>query len=162
MTNDGTRSGISGTRIGRSILMQKEHRLILDSAALGVVGALSAQLFVFMLHWSQKFFLNWIAGYSPPGLPNEGGELLEVIGPHGLWLIPVATTLGGLISGILVYTFAPEAEGHGTDTVVKSWPGSGRKFRGSERGNQQAFSLREIQQTELFWGKKRGEGDRKQ
>ena len=38
-----------------------------------------------------------------------------------LWLIPVATTMGGLISGFLVYTFVPEAEGHGTDTVVKAF-----------------------------------------
>jgi len=44
-----------------------------------------------------------------------------VIGPHWLWLIPVATTLGGLISGILVYSLAPEAEGHGTDTAVKAF-----------------------------------------
>jgi CIC family chloride channel protein len=44
-----------------------------------------------------------------------------VIGRHGLWLIPVATTLGGLISGLLVFTFAPEAEGHGTDTVVNAF-----------------------------------------
>jgi chloride channel protein, CIC family len=36
-------------------------------------------------------------------------------------LIPVATTLGGLISGILVYSLAPEAEGHGTDTAVKAF-----------------------------------------
>jgi CIC family chloride channel protein len=129
MTDDGTRRGISGARIGRSILMQREHRLILDSVAMGIVGALSAQLFVFMLHWSQKFFLNWLAGYYPPGLPNEGGKLQEVIGPHGLWLIPVATTLGGLIAGILVYTFAPEAEGHGTDTVVKSYHRSGAFIR---------------------------------
>ena len=39
--------------------------------------------------------------------------------------MPVATTLGGLISGALVYGLAPEAEGHGTDTVVRAvhWTG---------------------------------------
>ena len=62
-----------------------------------------------------------LAGFQPPGLPNEGGVLQGVIGPHGLWLIPVATTLGGLISGVLVYSLAPEAEGHGTDTAVKAY-----------------------------------------
>lgn len=46
--------------------------------------------------------------------------LREAIGPHGLWLVPVVTTLGGLISGALVYGLAPETEGHGTDTVVKA------------------------------------------
>ena len=52
-----------------------------------------------------------MAGYAPPGLPEEGGVLKQIIGPHGLWLVPLATTLGGLISGYLVYTFAPEAKG---------------------------------------------------
>jgi CIC family chloride channel protein len=129
MNDDNARRKTSGAKIGRGVLMQREHRLLLDSVAMGIIGALSAQVFIFMLHWCQTFFLNWLAGYYPPGLPNEGGRLQEVIGPHGLWLIPVATTLGGLITGILVYTFAPEAEGHGTDTVVKSYHLSGAFIR---------------------------------
>jgi CIC family chloride channel protein len=35
--------------------------------------------------------------------------------------VPVVTTLGGLLSGFLVYRFAPEAEGHGTDTAVDAF-----------------------------------------
>src|SRR5579862_8164031 len=101
-------------------------RLLLDSVLLGIIGGLSARLFMWMLHLSQHFFLTWIAGYRPPGLPEEGGVLRQMIGPHGLWLVPVATTLGGLISGALVYGLAPETEGHGTDTVVRAvhWTGS--------------------------------------
>ncbi len=95
-------------------------RLLLDSVLLGIIGGLGAQLFMWMLRLSQYFFLTWIAGYRPPGLPEEGGMLREAIGPHGLWLVPVVTTLGGLISGALVYGLAPETEGHGTDTVVKA------------------------------------------
>jgi CIC family chloride channel protein len=116
-------------RTGIFARIQKEHRLTFDCVVLGIVGALSAQLFIFMLNWSQKIFLNILAGYYPPGLPNEGGQLRQIIGPHGLWLIPLATTLGGLIAGILVYTFAPEAEGHGTDTVVKSFHRGGAFIR---------------------------------
>ena len=100
-------------------------RLLLDSVVLGIIGGLSAQVFAWMLRLSQRIFLVWLAGYRPPGLPEEGGVLREVIGPHGLWLVPVATTLGGLLSGAIVYGLAPEAEGHGTDTVVKAlhWTG---------------------------------------
>jgi CIC family chloride channel protein len=47
-----------------------------------------------------------------------------------LWLIPIATTLGGLLSGALVYGLAPEAEGHGTDTVVKALHWTGGAIRG--------------------------------
>ena len=95
-------------------------RLILDSVILGIVGGLGAQLFMWMLRFAENVFLVRIAAYRPPGLPEEGGVLRQVIGPHGLWLVPVATTLGGLISGALVYGLAPETEGHGTDTVVKA------------------------------------------
>lgn len=43
------------------------------------------------------------------------------MGTYRMILIPVATTLGGLISGLLVYVFAPEAEGHGTDAAIESF-----------------------------------------
>jgi CIC family chloride channel protein len=101
--------------------LRKQQRLILDSILLGIVGALSAQLFTWLLHFFSNLFLVKIAGYTPPGLPDEGGVLVQVIGSHGLWLIPLVTTLGGLIAGILVYSLAPEAEGHGTDTAVKAY-----------------------------------------
>lgn len=92
----------------------------MESLLLGVVGALGAQLFMWMLRLANRGLLDGIAGYLPPA--REAGEpLAQTIGAHGLWLIPVVTTLGGLISGILVYRFAPEAEGHGTDTVVDAF-----------------------------------------
>lgn len=96
-------------------------QLLVASVMLGTVGALAARLFMWALRICQHFFLISLAGYIPPGLPEERGILRQTIGPHGLWLIPVSTTLGGLLSGFLVYSFAPEAEGHGTDAVVKAY-----------------------------------------
>ena len=84
---------------------------------------------MFLLRICQSFFLSRLAGYHPPGLPEEGGVLLQVIGPYGLWLIPLATTLGGLISGVLVYSMGPEAEGHGTDSAVKAFHRAGGFIR---------------------------------
>jgi CIC family chloride channel protein len=101
--------------------MKQKPRLLLEVVVLGIIGALAARLFTWMLRLSGTIFLGWIAGYQPPGLPNDGGVLRATIGPHGLWLIPLSTTLGGLISGFLVYTFAPEAEGHGTDAAVAAF-----------------------------------------
>lgn len=94
--------------------------MLLESAVLGVLGALSAQLFMFLLHWCDKMLLQGIAGYSPP-LAENPAHLAQQIDLHRLWLIPVVTTIGGLISGFLVYRFAPEAEGHGTDTAVNAF-----------------------------------------
>ena len=100
--------------------IEGEPRLLLESAVLGVIGALAAQLFMAMLRLCNYVFLYAIAGYRAPGA-EPGASLSQHIGPHGLWLIPVVTTLGGLISGFIVYRFAPEAEGHGTDTAVNAF-----------------------------------------
>lgn len=104
-------------------------RLLLDALILGIIGGISAQVFTWMLRASQKLFLGWLAGYTPPGVPTDGGLAHQIIGPHGLWLIPVVCALGGLISGALVYGFAPETEGHGTDTVVKALHFTGGTLR---------------------------------
>ena len=37
------------------------------------------------------------------------------------WLFFALPALGGLLSGILVYRYAPEAEGHGTDAVLQAF-----------------------------------------
>ncbi len=104
----------------RTLQREGEPRLLLESALLGVAGALSAQLFMWMLRLCDRLFLQRLAGYQAPGL-EAAGSLVQHIGPHGLWLIPVATALGGLLSGFLVYRFAPEAEGHGTDAAVNAF-----------------------------------------
>ena len=99
----------------------RQRRLIVDAILLGVVGAVGAQVFLFALRWTTRLFVNDFAGYLAPGLPSDGGALREVVGPHGLWLIPVITTLGGLVVGLIIERYAPEAEGHGTDAVVRAF-----------------------------------------
>lgn len=74
-------------------------------------------------------FLNWLAGYRPPVLIPDGSISGPAVGAHGLWLIPLATTLGGLLAGVLVYSLAPEAEGHGTDVVVSAFHNLGGVIR---------------------------------
>ena len=113
----------------KDLELRKIQKLVLDSVLLGIVGGLSAQVFTWMLGIFSNLFLGKLAGYIPPGLPDEGKSLTQTIGVHGLWFIPVATTLGGLIAGILVYSLAPEAEGHGTDTAVKAYHQAGGYIR---------------------------------
>jgi chloride channel protein, CIC family len=100
---------------------RRQRQRLVDSILLGVVGALAAQLFMKLLALCNALFMTYLAQYHAPALPNEGGSLAQIVGPYGLWLIPVATTLGGLIVGLLVQDLAPEAEGHGTDTVIRAF-----------------------------------------
>jgi len=106
-----------------------QRRMLLDTVLLGVVGALSAQLFLWMLAVAQNLLLERVGGYLPPMLPEEGGALKQTIGAHGMWWIPIVTTLGGLLSGVIIYSLAPEAEGHGTDTAVKAFHRAGGYLR---------------------------------
>ena len=101
--------------------MMHERRLLTDAVVLGVTAAVAVVSFSWMLHVAQVGLLGGVAGYQPPGLPSEGSGVLEQIGRHGLWLLPLSITLGGLASGLLVYRLAPEAEGHGTDAVIRSF-----------------------------------------
>lgn len=96
-------------------------RLLVFSVLIGVVGGLGAQAFIWLLEKAHDLLLVGLAHYSPPGIPSEGGNPNEVVGRFGLWLIPLATTLGGFLSGWIVFRFAPEAEGHGTDGAVKAY-----------------------------------------
>jgi CIC family chloride channel protein len=100
---------------------QRQRRLIFDTILLGIAGAVAAQLFMYLLKVMNALFLSRFAGYVPPGAPSEGGVLREMVGPHGLWLVPVSTALGGLIVGILIDKFAPEAEGHGTGAALRAF-----------------------------------------
>jgi len=102
-------------------MRRQQHKLLLDTILLGIVGALSAQAFVFLLKCCQTLFLGWLAGYRPPATAADGSIGVAAIGAHGLWLIPLVTTLGGLLAGVIVYSLAPEAEGHGTDAVVNAF-----------------------------------------
>ena len=101
-----------------NLLVKKFWRMIALCALVGVVAGLGAIAFYVLLDLGRDFFLSYLAGYSP--LP-PGGESpifsLPVAEPRrwALLLIPAA---GGLISGILVYWLAPEAEGHGTDAAI--------------------------------------------
>ncbi len=105
----------------------QEYRLLLLSAVVGSVGGLSAQVFVWLVNLGERLLIVGLAGYVPPepGITDPS----PIVGPWGLWLIPVVTTLGGLLSGLLVYTFAPEAEGHGTDAAVEAFHFKGGRIR---------------------------------
>ncbi len=103
-------------------------RWSLLALSIGIVSGLGSILFTILLRASTDFFLRFIVNYYPPA---PGGEL-EISNPGmdpQLILLPIVTTLGGLISGILVYKWAPEAEGHGTDAVIDSFHNLGGKIR---------------------------------
>ena len=88
----------------------------------GVVAGLgAASFFVGMQYLNHQVFGIW--AHLP--LLEPGGEHSlfpsEPTGSPILWIIVLAPAVGGLLSGLLVFGFAPEAEGHGTDALIDSF-----------------------------------------
>ncbi|HDK43272.1 MAG TPA: chloride channel protein, partial [Desulfobacteraceae bacterium] len=109
---------------------EKNNRiLLLDSILLGVVGAFGAQVFMFFLNLVEHYSALLTAGTGAPGLPGIGGSLIQTVVHNRHFMVIAVIVFGGLISGILVYTFAPEAEGHGTDTAVRAFHRTGGLIR---------------------------------
>jgi chloride channel protein, CIC family len=96
----------------------RRARWILLSALIGVVSGVGAILFDLAFRASQWIFLQKIGRFLPPASGLEGGPGFP---PEHRWLLPVCLVAGALISGALVFGLAPEAEGHGTDAVIKAF-----------------------------------------
>jgi CIC family chloride channel protein len=71
-----------------------------------------------------------LAGYRPPSPAGEHHLLAPTATPFNRWALLLLPAAGGIVSGWLVYTFAPEAEGHGTDAAINAYHRAGGFIRG--------------------------------
>ena len=99
-------------------------RLVFLSMVVGILSGSGAIIFYALTDLLTALLLEGLGGFHPPKAKGEVGLELDIPTFHlPLWLIPA---IGGLISGLIVYTLAPEAEGHGTDAVIRAF----HRFRG--------------------------------
>ncbi len=91
----------------------------------GVVSGLGACLFFFLLEWTKFWLFEYLAGYQLAKPAGENLVLLESYTDFRPWILCLLPVVGGLLSGILVYTWAPEAEGHGTDALIDAFHNKG-------------------------------------
>ena len=103
------------------------RKWIVLGALIGVIGGLGAALFFEALGLATHVFLGALAGFVPPSPLGEGNQpITDAARP---WAIPLVVALGGLISGLIVFRFAPEAEGHGTDAAIAAFHRGARGIR---------------------------------
>lgn len=101
--------------------LRSQARLLGWSILVGIVAGLGAIVFFSACQLVVHYTLDAIAGYhaaSPGGEPPLFGETDQSFRP---WLLLIIPTVGGLLSGFIVYTLAPEAEGHGTDAAIAAY-----------------------------------------
>jgi len=82
------------------------------SSLIGIAGGLAAVAFDWLTH-----VLSSAALRGPAGFEGEGLGSLDV----PLWLVLAIPALGGLVVGWITCRFAPEAEGHGTEQLVRAF-----------------------------------------
>ena len=110
-------------------------RPVILSVVVGLVTGSAAVLFYFATNSVEHLFLNNMAGYHPPGEGNEaimalGDRMIDNLAVDHRWFLFLVPVIGGLVSGFLVFKFAPEAEGHGTDAAIDAFHNKGGIIRG--------------------------------
>lgn len=104
--------------------IRAQARLLALAVLVGIVAGAGAIVFLLATQLVERVALGAVVGYHPQ--PRPAGEpplswlrLPET--PLRPWLLLIVPAAGGLLSGILVFTAAPEAEGHGTDAVIAAY-----------------------------------------
>ena len=91
------------------------------SAVVGVVAGCGGIAFQIAEQTVFRFTSQEIAGFSPPEAAGERRLFAAPAVQFSPLKLLAVLAAGGLISGFLVYTFAPEAEGHGTDAAIEAY-----------------------------------------
>ncbi|HKK52639.1 MAG TPA: chloride channel protein, partial [Myxococcota bacterium] len=104
--------------------------IYLYSILIGVFAGLGALLFDALLEQASHLTMHVWAQLPVPAPHGDsiGGGVVET-GPPRRWLLVLLPVVGGLISGLLVKTFAPEAEGTGTDGYIDAFHNKGGVMR---------------------------------
>ena len=96
---------------------------------IGIIAGLGSIVFHYLCQLGIHYFMDLMAGYRPPAPAGEHHLLPQTRTPFNRWVLLFLPAFGGIISGWLVYTFAPEAEGHGTDAAINAYHRAGGFIR---------------------------------
>lgn len=102
---------------------------VLVGLLIGVIAGVGSLALYEAISLVSTFMLTGITGLSLPSEGISGQTAIFSFGTYRPFLIPISTILGGLISGFIVYRFAPEAEGHGTDAAIGAFHYNNGKIR---------------------------------
>ncbi len=98
-------------------------------AAIGIIAGLGSIFFHYLCQLGIHFFMDFMAGYRPPSPAGEHHLIPSSGTPFNRLILLFLPAFGGILSGWLVYTFAPEAEGHGTDAAIDAYHRKGGFIR---------------------------------
>ncbi len=88
---------------------------------IGIIAGLGSIVFHYLCQLGLHYFMDLAAGYRPPSPAGEHYLFPPTNTRFNRFVLLFLPALGGILSGWLVYTFAPEAEGHGTDAAIDAY-----------------------------------------
>jgi CIC family chloride channel protein len=94
-----------------------------------LIAGLGSIVFHYLCQLGVHYFLDLMAGYRPDAPAGEHHLLPPTSTVFNPWILLLLPAAGGIVSGWLVYTFAPEAEGHGTDAAIDAYHAKGGFIR---------------------------------
>lgn len=103
-------------------------RVAVCSPLVGLISGLGAVAFLRLLELMYRYVLGDLMHLQLP--PTGEGVPQAISYPFPWWMILLIPTIGGLISGLIVFTWAPEAEGHGTDALIRAFHRGSGQIRG--------------------------------
>jgi len=101
--------------------LHSQARLLGLALVVGIFAGLGAIVFYAACQVVVHYALDAVVGYHPPHPGGEPSLWSETAQPFRPWLLLLVPTVGGILSGLLVFTVAPEAEGHGTDAAIAAY-----------------------------------------
>ena len=113
----------------RSINIAHAGKWTLYFVLIGLIAGLGSIVFQYLCQLGLHYFMDFIAGYRPPPPGGEHHLLHRTGTPFNRTILLFLPAIGGLLSGWLVYTYAPEAEGHGTDAAIDAYHRKGGFIR---------------------------------
>jgi CIC family chloride channel protein len=101
--------------------LRPQVRLMGLSLVVGMIAGLGAIVFYVACQVVVWLALDLGVGYHPHHPGGEPVLFAESERTFQPWLLLIVPMIGGLLSGLLVFSIAPEAEGHGTDAAIAAY-----------------------------------------
>lgn len=102
----------------RKINLPVIGRWFILGTVVGIVAGIGAIVFFTLLQGCSFVFMDFIVGLRVEETAGEPSLFGHSAAELKRWMIFFMPAIGGLLSGLIVYKFAPEASGHGTDGAI--------------------------------------------
>ncbi|MFP4572646.1 MAG: chloride channel protein [Desulfobacterales bacterium] len=113
----------------RTVNIARAGKWSLFFVLIGIIAGTGSVIFQYLCQLGSHVFMDWMAGYRPPAPAGEQHILVPTAREFNRWILLFLPAAGGLLSGWIVYRFAPEAEGHGTDAAIEAYHEKGGFMR---------------------------------